>query len=82
MYGDQVSSSDIDRDNEGRAHCQECGRYVKRVKSGSDPAKPVAGAAGGALVGWAVGGPVGALVGGLLGLAAGSIAAGNDSEED
>ncbi len=75
--GTVLGAADVYSDSQNYLRCRTCRQYVKRrqATSGDDAAKPVAGAAGGALLGWAVLGPPGALVGALLGLVLGSAAA-------
>lgn len=54
--------------------CPYCRKRSLESLSGEPPkgARPVAGAAGGALLGWAIGGPPGAIIGGLIGLLLGT----------
>lgn len=77
--GTVLRASAVYADNENYLRCRSCRQYVKRRAGGQgeEAARPVAGAAGGALLGWAMGGPAGAIVGGLLGLVLGAAAEAN-----
>jgi CDP-alcohol phosphatidyltransferase len=71
--GVRLQAHEVFPDNAGHIRCAACASVVRAVPLvRDDPAKGVAGAAGGALIGWAVGGPAGAVVGGILGLLVGA----------